>query len=144
MWARFWQGDLTIILLTSMYSWWGLTCGGQWVSSEVSTDGGSGCPSLNVTFNIMVGSSTLTGHSSNCSVNWQHNRMIVHQLHIFITHKYQTTIQWNPNVTFPHFVVFAILLIFFVRYQPNVHKNNVSCISCFPRFYAILGGPRKT
>ena len=68
MWARFCQGDLTVVILTSMYSWWGVTCGGQWVSNEGSTDG-SGCPSLYVTFDTIVGSITLTGHSSNCSVN---------------------------------------------------------------------------
>lgn len=51
-----------------------------------SGSGDSGCPLLNVAFNSMVGCSTFMGHSSDRNVNWQQDRMMLHQLHNLIIH----------------------------------------------------------
>jgi hypothetical protein len=72
---------------------------------------------------------------------WQNDAASTTQLHYTQVSNYNIV---KSKCYIPTFCGFCNFVNFLVWSQPNMHKNNVSCISCFPRFYAILGGPCKT
>jgi hypothetical protein len=73
----------------------------------------------------------------------QFNRRVPTYLCCTTSQKTTISTQQKPDFTFLC-LMFSATLRTFVRSQPNPHKNNVSEILHFPKFYAIFCGPFKT